>query len=67
MDNRIVDLETRLAFQEDAIQQLSDVLADQQREIAGLVRDLQVMQVQLRQAMPADVAPQAEETPPPHY
>jgi len=67
MDDRIVDLETRLAFQEDAIQQLSDVVAEQQCEIDRLLRDLRVMQAQLRQAMPADVALQAEETPPPHY
>jgi len=67
MDDRIVDLETRLAFQEDAIQQLSDVVAEQQCEIDRLLRDLRVMQAQLRQAMAADVALQAEETPPPHY
>jgi len=67
MDERLVDLQARLAFQERALQELNDVVVRQQRDIDRLIRELEALRIQVRNVMPALVAPQSEETPPPHY
>jgi len=67
MNERLVDLEARLAFQERALQELNEVVVRQQRDIDRLTREIEALRTQLRSVMPALVAPQSEETPPPHY
>jgi SlyX protein len=66
-DERFVDLETRLAFQEAAIQSLSDALAAQQQQIEQLLRTCQWLAERSRS--PAEGAAAASQTvePPPHY
>ena len=66
MEERLVDLETRLAFFEDAQQQLSDVLARQEQEIERLRLRVSVLETQLRVAMPSMVEGGGDEKPP-HY
>ena len=66
MDERIVDLEMRIAFFEDAQQQLSDVIARQEKELERLSRRVRELEEQLRQAVPSLVADAGHE-PPPHY
>lgn len=65
-DEKIVDLETRLAFFEDAQQQLSDVIARQEQEIAALRARIGALETQLREAMPSAVTDAGDERPP-HY
>ncbi len=67
MENRLVELESRLAFQEHTLQTLNDVIAGQQREILQLRRELEALRAQLQALAPSIVASRAEETPPPHY
>jgi SlyX protein len=67
MDKEIVELQTRLAFQENAILELSDVLARQQGEIAALTAALDSVQMQVREALQMESQTPAEESPPPHY
>ena len=66
MDERMVDLETRIAFLEDAQQQLSDVMARQENEIALLLQRVATLEQQLRQAVPSLVS-NSDNEPPPHY
>ena len=72
LEQRLVDLETRLAFQEQALLELSDALAAARSEEAGnalrLHRALEELR-QLRSAMAASpvVGDAASEPPPPHY
>ncbi|MBW3566335.1 MAG: SlyX family protein [Proteobacteria bacterium] len=66
MEDKIVDLETRIAFLENAQQQLSDVIARQESEIAVLVQRAGVLEQQLRQAVPSLIE-NADNEPPPHY
>jgi SlyX protein len=66
VQQRLVDLETRVAFQEHALQEMSDVVARQQTEIDRLTRLLKEIQDRLR-GISAPVAERSEETPPPHY
>ncbi len=69
---RLVDLETRLAFQEQALQELSDALAEARQEEARnalrLHRALDELR-QLRSALAATpvTGDVGSEPPPPHY
>jgi len=67
MQDRLAELETRIAFQEQAIQELSDVVARQQAEIDRLSRANETLRLQLLELAPSLVAGRDEETPPPHY
>lgn len=67
METRIIEIESRLAFQEHTLQELNEVVARQQQEILQLGRDLEALRAQLRALAPSLVAGQAEEPPPPHY
>lgn len=67
MQDRLAELEVRMAFQEKTIQELSDVIARQQREIDRLVRELETLKSQVRALAPSPVVGRDEETPPPHY
>jgi SlyX protein len=72
LEERLVDLETRLAFQEQALLDLSDALAAARSEEASnalrLHRALEELR-QLRSAMAASpvTGDAASEPPPPHY
>ena len=67
IEERVTELESKFAFQENMIQELNDVLIAQQKNIDNLFLKLQTVIAQLDAVMPADIAPESEETPPPHY
>ena len=67
MENRLIELETRLAFQDNSLQELNAVVVRQQREIDNLTRELETLRAQLRTLAPDLVASRAAEAPPPHY
>lgn len=67
LEHRLVELESRLAFQEHALSELSDALADARAESgrnAALLMNLLSDLRKLRGDLYADAA---EEPPPPHY
>lgn len=66
-DSRVVELETRLAFQEHTLQALNDVVIRQQQQIEMLVREIQALKDRMRAAAPSPVGPLEDEKPPPHY
>ncbi len=66
MHNEIIELETKIAFQEDMIQALNSTLAEQQQELIELKRDIEELQVQLRNLAPSLSSAVTDETPP-HY
>lgn len=66
LQQRLVELETRVSFQEHALQQMSDALAHQQAQIGRLTLALKDAQDRLR-GISAPIAERSEETPPPHY
>lgn len=67
-DSRFIDLETKLAYQEDATQQLSDVVARQQQQIDTLETALRALieRVNRLNLQEQDKTTPAEEVPP-HY
>ncbi|WP_410017117.1 SlyX family protein [Pseudomonas sp. 5P_3.1_Bac2] len=65
-DERINDLQSRLAFQDDTIQALNDVVVEQQRLLERL--QMQVAALARRQAeVSAQFGIEEDEAPPPHY
>lgn len=65
-EQRLTDLETRIAFQEDSIQTLSDELYRQQKELER-VQQLCNLMLQQLQDMPSSGAPGPVDEKPPHY
>lgn len=67
MDSRLNELESRIAFQDLALQELSDVVARQQREIAGLRLAIEALHAQIQATASVGGRAPADEPPPPHY
>ena len=66
IETRLVDLETKVAFQDDTIQTLSDMVAQQQFIIDTLQRQVRELADQLKATQNAMAEPDIEEVPP-HY
>ncbi len=64
--DRIADLESRIAFQEDTLDKLNDVVSRQELEIERLTQMIRIINSQLRQL---DLGNGGEDTneAPPHY
>ncbi|MEJ2396658.1 MAG: SlyX family protein [Candidatus Thiodiazotropha sp.] len=67
MEERIVELETRLAFQEDAIYHLNQTVSEQQHQIDALTEVLEILKQRLRSLSPSPLGSEGPEPPPPHY
>ncbi len=66
MNEEIIELESKLAFQEDTLLQLNITVAKQQVEIAELKRELEELKQTVRHLNPSPLGGEAE-PPPPHY
>lgn len=67
MEERLDELETRVAFQEQAILELSEALADARKEGARNTRMLEALLSDLRKVRNELHSDPANEPPPPHY
>ena len=67
LEHRLAELETRLAFQEHALTELSDALAASRIEAARSAELLRRALDELKQSRGDFFADPAEEPPPPHY
>lgn len=68
LDERISNLEMKLSFQDDTIEQLNSAIVDQQKviedqkvQLTFLINRIKTMQAG------SNIASESEETPPPHY
>ncbi|MDQ3203505.1 MAG: SlyX family protein [Pseudomonadota bacterium] len=66
LEDRVTDLESQLAFQDDTIQALSDVLAVQQRAVERLQLQMAAL-LKRQEEMAGQFESFEEEAPPPHY
>jgi len=66
LEERIAELEARLAFQDDTIQTLNDVLVDQQRTVDRLQAQLGLL-ARRQEEMQTRIGGDEDEAPPPHY
>jgi SlyX protein len=67
METRITELETRLAFQEQALQELSDALAAVRTEAEHSASLLRRVLSELAHGRGGGGGDPADEPPPPHY
>ncbi len=67
MENRLIELETRLAFQEELIEQLNDALSTQQKELLRQADLISMIQQRLKEQQEQMPSPEQQEPPPPHY
>ncbi len=67
LEQRLVELETRLAFQEHALMELSEALAEARAEGSRTAELLRHMLSDLRKVRTELYADPVDEPPPPHY
>ncbi|AGI25436.1 SlyX family protein [Pseudomonas sp. MT3] len=66
LEDRVADLESRLAFQDDALQTMSDVVYEQERVIERLRLQMQAL-IKRLEDLQGQVGVADDEAPPPHY
>ncbi|KAA8696126.1 Protein SlyX -like protein [Pseudomonas caricapapayae] len=66
LEERVMELESRMAFQDDTIQALNDVLVQQRRELDHLQLQMAAM-LQRQEEMGSQFETFEEDAPPPHY
>lgn len=66
VEDRVTELETRLAFQDDTIQTLNDVLVVQQRSLERMQRQVAAL-IKRQDEMGGQFEASEEDAPPPHY
>ncbi len=67
MEERFVDLETRLTYQERTIEELNEVVTRQQGQIDILEAKLETIVSHLREGASPVSGDAGDEPPPPHY
>lgn len=67
LEQRITEVETRLAFQETTMHELNAVLTDQQQQLGQLQELLKKLFEQLAEINSSNQPDAAHEPPPPHY
>ncbi|ADP96922.1 SlyX family protein [Marinobacter adhaerens] len=67
LETRLDELETRLAFQDDVINTLSEQIAKQEMDIRELWEAKRLLHKQLKDVSPSNIKSEQDETPPPHY
>lgn len=63
MDSRLSEIEMKLSFNEDLLEELNRTVARQQQQIVALEQQVRDLRLQLQRSLPADPA----DGPPPHY
>lgn len=67
MNDDIVDLQTRLAFQDGLLEQLNEVVTSQQKQIDRLESQIAALKSQMESMHQTQLMQQSDEPPPPHY
>ncbi len=66
VDERIADLESRLAFQDDTIQALNDVVVRHQQALDRLRLQVDAL-IKRQEELSGQLGVEPDELPPPHY
>ncbi|RBW43135.1 hypothetical protein DS885_13920 [Psychromonas sp. B3M02] len=67
LEERIEQLEMKVAFQEDNIDTLNQEIFEQQRRTQQLTEQVALLAVKLKESQPNQLASEKEEMRPPHY
>ncbi|WP_233081778.1 SlyX family protein [Rheinheimera soli] len=67
LQQQLIDLESKLAFQEDMVQTLNDELHEHQKSIEKLQRQVMMLAEKISKGNDSGILRVDEEPPPPHY
>ena len=67
MENKIIDLESKLAFQDETINDLNNVITDQQNQLDQLREEIRLLNLRMASVAEASNTSEEKEPPPPHY
>ncbi|CAI3791064.1 MULTISPECIES: SlyX family protein [unclassified Rheinheimera] len=67
LQQQLIDLESKLAFQEDVVQTLNDELHEHQKSIEKLQRQVMLLAEKISKGNDSGILRVDEEPPPPHY
>lgn len=67
MENKIIDLQTKLAFQDETINELNEVITDQQNQLDKLREDIRLLGLRISSIAESSNVSDEKEPPPPHY
>jgi SlyX protein len=65
-DERITNLEVKLSFSEDLLEELNQTVYKQQQQIDALIKEVKALKLQMASNMPSDGNSPRDEIPP-HY
>lgn len=66
-DERLIDIETKIAHQEHIVGELNDALASQQTQIAQLELQVRTLTDRIRAIAAVGTGTADDDAPPPHY
>ncbi len=66
MESRLSEIEIKLSFTEDLVEELNRTVARQQQQLTDLEQQVRDLRLQLQQNLPADAETPGHEIPP-HY
>lgn len=67
MENRLIDLESKLAFQDETISELNEVITDQQQQLDRLREEIRLLNLRIVSIAESSATSEEKEPPPPHY
>ncbi|MDO4698027.1 MAG: SlyX family protein [Pasteurellaceae bacterium] len=67
LNAHLTEIETKIAFQEQMIDELNQALIDQQCVLEKVQQQLRHLAQKLQGIQTSNIASRSEETPPPHY
>ena len=67
MEERIIELESRVAFQDEALRKLEELATEQAQQVYKLTQEVAALSAKLLSLAPSLMARPEEEAPPPHY
>ena len=67
MEDKIIDLQSKLAFQDETINDLNEVITDQQNQLDQLREDIRLLNLRISSVAESSNVSDEKEPPPPHY
>ena len=67
MEERLIELETKISYQDHIIGELNEVVTSQQQQIERLEKEMKRIHSHLKALNSSGLARPDEEIPPPHY
>ncbi len=67
MEKDIIDLQSKLAFQDETINELNVVITNQQNQLDQLREEIRLLNLRIASVAQASTASEEKEPPPPHY